>query len=52
LFAAAVEQSLATAGEFVADQARDQVNRGHSLRLGLAQPVFQHCGDAAEPELA
>jgi len=52
LFAAPVQQSLGAPGQFVRDQTRDEIDRGHGLGLGLAQSSFQHGGHAAEPELA
>ena len=48
----AIEQSFAAAGEFVADQARDQVDRRHGFGLGLAEASFQDGSYAAEPELS
>ena len=52
LFAAPFEQSVAAPGQFVGDQARDQVDRRHGFGLCLAQSGFEHGGHAAEPELA
>ena len=52
LFAAALEQPVAAAREFVGDQARDQVDGRHGFGLGLAQAGFEHRGHAAEPELS
>ncbi len=52
LFAPAFQQSVAAAGQFVADQARDQIDRRHGFGLRLVQSGFQHGGHAAEPELS
>ena len=51
LFAAALQQPVATAREFVRDQARDQVDGSHGFGLGLAQTGFEHLGDAAQAQL-
>ena len=51
LFAAAFQQPVGAAREFVRDQARDQIDGRHGFGLGLAQTCFQHGGHAAEPEL-
>jgi hypothetical protein len=51
LLATAIERALASAREFVIDQARDQIDGRHSLGLGLTEPGFQNGGYAAEPEL-
>ena len=52
LFAAALQQPVGAAREFVRDQAGDQIDGGHGFGLSLAQARFQHCGHAAEAELA
>ena len=52
LFAPALQQSVAAPGQFVGDQARDQIDRRHGFGLRLAQAGFQHGGHAAEPQLS
>ena len=52
LFAAALQQSIGAAREFVRDEGRDQIDGRHGFRLGLAEASFQHGGHAAEPQLA
>ena len=52
LFAAPLQQAVGAAGEFVGDQAGEQVDGRHGFGLGLAQAGFQHGGHAAEAELA
>jgi hypothetical protein len=44
LFAAALQQPVPTACEFVRDQARDQIDGSHGFGLGLAQTSFEHLG--------
>jgi hypothetical protein len=51
LFVAAIQQSLAAAGEFVIHQAGNEVDGRHGFGLGLMDAGFQHGGDAAEAEL-
>jgi hypothetical protein len=51
LFAAAVEQALAAAREFVANQTRDQIDGRHGFGLRLSQSGFQNLGHAAQAEL-
>ena len=46
------EQPVAATGQFIGNQTRDQIDRGHGFGLGLTQSGFQHSGDAAEPELS
>src|SRR5436190_345877 len=51
-FAAAVEEAVAAPGEFVVDQAREQIHGRHGLGLSLTQSSLQHGGYAAQPELS
>jgi hypothetical protein len=37
-----LQQAFSTQGEFVGDQARQQVDGGERFGLGLAQAGFQH----------
>jgi hypothetical protein len=48
LLAPSFQQAIAALGQFVADQARDQIDGRHRLALSLPQPRFQHGSDAAE----
>src|SRR5471030_1428861 len=52
LFAPPLQQPVAAPGQFVGDQARDEIDGRHGLGLGLAQTRFQHGSDAAEPQLS
>jgi hypothetical protein len=52
LFASAFEQPVSAAREFVRYQAGDQIYGSHGFGLSLAQPGFEHCGHAAQAELA
>src|SRR5947209_15527490 len=52
LLAPALEQAIAAACEFVGHQAGEQVDGGHGFGLCLVQTRFEHCGHAAEAELA
>ena len=52
LFAAAFEQTVGAAREFVGNQTGDQVDGRHGFGLSLAQAGFEHRGHAAQPELA
>jgi hypothetical protein len=52
LFAAAFQQPVGATGEFVGDQARDQVDWCHGFGLRLAQPGFEHGGHTAQSQLA
>ena len=45
-------QPIAAARELVGDEAGEQIDGGHGFGLGLVQPGFEHCGHAAEAELA
>src|SRR4029434_365688 len=49
LLAPSLQQAVAAPGQFVGDQARDQIDRCHGLGLRLVQTCFQHGGDAAQP---
>src|SRR5436190_4897966 len=51
LFAAAIEQAVAAPGEFVINQASNEVDGRHGFSLRLMDPGFQHGSDAAEAEL-
>ena len=51
LLAPPFEQAIGAAGEFIGDQARDQVDRRHGFGLSLMQPGFQHGGHAAQAKL-
>src|SRR5260221_9104538 len=44
LFAPAIQESLAAAGQFVAHQTGDQIDRRHGFGLRLMQSGFQHGG--------
>jgi hypothetical protein len=46
-----LQQALSTQGEFVGDQARQQVDGGERFGLGLAQAGFQHGGHSAQAKL-
>ena len=46
-----LQQALATQGEFVGDQAREQVDGGERFGLGLAQTGLQHGGHSAQAKL-
>ena len=48
MLAPPLEQAVRAAGELIGDQTRDQVDGRHGFGLGLAQPGFQHDGDAAD----
>ena len=52
LLAPPLQQAVTAPGQFVGDQARDQIDRRHRLGLRLVQARFQHGGDAAEPQLS
>ena len=52
LLAAAFQQAVGAAGEFVGDQSREQIDGSHRFGLRLPQAGFQHGGHAAQPELA
>ena len=52
LFAPAIQEPLAAAGQLVTYQTGDQIDRRHGLGLRLAQSGLQHGGSAAEPELS
>jgi hypothetical protein len=52
LLAPSLQQAVAAPGQFVGDQARDQIDRRHGLGLRLVQACFQHGGDAAQPQLS
>src|SRR5581483_544793 len=52
LLATAIEQTLAASGEFITNQAGDEIDGRHGLGLCLMQPGFQHSGYTAKPELA
>src|SRR6266496_56705 len=46
-----LQQALATTGEFVGDQAGDQVDRGERFALCLTQTRLQRGGHAAQSKL-
>ena len=46
-----LQQALATQGEFVGDQAREQIDGGERFGLGLAQTGLQHGGHSAQAKL-
>src|SRR5580704_5559008 len=52
LFAPPFQQPVAAPGQFVRDQARDQIDGGHRFSLSLAQSCFEHSGHATEPKLS
>ncbi len=52
LLVAALQQALAAAGEFIGDQAGEQVDGRHGIGLCLEQTRFQHVGHAAQAQLA
>src|SRR6266581_4106213 len=52
LFAPAIQESLTAAGQLVAHQTGDQIDRRHGFSLRLTQSGFQHGGGTAEPELS
>ena len=49
LFAAALQQPVGAASQFIGDQTRDQIDGSHRFGLSLAQAGFEHGGHAAEP---
>ena len=51
-FVPPLQQAVAAPGEFVGDQAGDQVDGGHRFGLRLAQSGLEHGGHAAQPELS
>lgn len=51
LFAASFQQTVGAAGEFVRDQAGEQIDGRHGFGLRLMQARFQHLGHAAQAEL-
>ena len=46
-----LQEALATQGEFVGDQAREQIDGGERFGLGLAQTGLQHGGHSAQAKL-
>jgi len=52
LFTSPFQQTDAASGQFVRDQARDQIDGSHGFGLRLAQSCFEHRGHAAEPKLS
>ncbi len=46
-----LQQALTTQGEFVGDQARQQVDGGERFGLGLAQTGLQHGGHSTQAKL-
>jgi hypothetical protein len=46
------QQTVATPGKFVRDQAGDQVDGRHGFDLGLVQTHLEHRGDSTQPQLS
>src|SRR5580693_2281401 len=51
LFTPPLQQTVTASGQFIRDQARDQIDGGHGFSLSLAQSRFENSGHAAEPKL-
>ena len=51
LLAPAFQQTVATPGEFVRDQAGDQVDGCHGFDLRLVQTHLEHRRDSTQPQL-
>src|SRR5436853_7268604 len=51
LFFASLQKPVASAAEFIRDQAGDQVYRCHRFDLSLMQTGLKHSGHAAEPKV-
>jgi hypothetical protein len=52
LLAAALQHAVGATGEFVGDQTRDQIQRGHRFGLSLPQTGFQHRGHTSQAQLS
>src|ERR1019366_7832337 len=52
LFPPPLQQPLASASEFVRDQAGDEIDGCHRFDLSLVQTRLQHRGDTAESQLS
>lgn len=48
LLAPALQHAVGATGEFIGDQAGDQVQGSHGFGLGLTQAGFQHRGHASQ----
>ena len=46
------QQTVATTGEFVRDQAGDQVDGCHGFDLSLVQTHLEHSRDSTQPQLS
>ena len=51
-FAAAIEEPVGASAEFVGDEGRQQIDRGHGFGLRLMEPSLQHGRHTAEATLA
>jgi hypothetical protein len=52
LLAPTFQQTVATTGEFVGDQAGDQVDGGHGFYLSLVQTHLEHSRDSTQTQLS